>query len=162
MNPATKLGGRVIRKLSGLWKGVTGGQRFGPTRGNGTQPRSHAAQQKDQSGALDILHWQRAAECWETARAIVVKVEIPRTGIGDLAISVYPGALRVRAAKRSMGKHRGRFFLLIERAFGRLERSIPLPINIDPTQADLSYQDGVLTVIVPKTEVSPPARLPIP
>jgi HSP20 family protein len=51
---------------------------------------------------------------------------------------------------------------LIERAFGRLERSIPLPDNIDSTQADISYQDGVLTVIVPKMEATPPRRLQIP
>jgi HSP20 family molecular chaperone IbpA len=43
-----------------------------------------------------------------------------------------------------------------------LDRSIPLPVNIDPMQAEISYQDGVLTVIVPKTEATPPARLPIP
>jgi HSP20 family molecular chaperone IbpA len=162
MNPATKLGSRVVRKLSGAWKALTGGRRFVPTRGNGTHPQIHAAQQKALSGALDVLQCQRAAECWETARAIVVKVEIPRASFGDLAVSLHPGVLRVRAAKHSIGKRRGRFCLLIERAFNRLERSIPLPDNIDPTQADISYQDGVLTVIVPKTKVSPPAQLPIP
>jgi HSP20 family molecular chaperone IbpA len=162
MNPATKLGIRVVRKLSSAWKALSGGQRLVPTRAGATQAQVHAAQQKDLCGSPDKLQNQRAAECWETARAIIVKVEIPGASIGGLAVSVHPGALRVRAGKRSMGKHRGRFCLLIERAFNRLERSIPLPVNIDPTQVDISYQDGVLTVIVRKTQVSPPARLPIP
>jgi HSP20 family protein len=109
-----------------------------------------------------MLPYQQAAECWETARAVVIKVEIPRTNIDDLAVSVHRGAIRVRAGKRSIRKHRGRFCLLIKCAFDRWERSISLPDNIDPTQADISYQDGVLTVIVPETDVSPPARLPIP
>jgi HSP20 family protein len=161
MNPATKLGSRLLRKLSGKWKALSGGERLVPTRGSGAQPQVDAATQKDFLGVLDKRETQRAAECWETARAIVVMVEIPRTSIDDLAVSVHRGALRVRSARRSMRK-RGRFFLLIERAFGRLERSIPLPDNIDSTQADISYQDGVLTVIVPKTEATPPRRLQIP
>ena len=113
-------------------------------------------------GALDERQTQRAAERWETARAIVVKVEIPRTSIDDLAVSVHRGALRVRKAKHWIGKRLGRFWFLIQRAFGRLERSIPLPDNIDSTQADISYQDGVLTVIVPKTDATPPRQLQIP
>jgi HSP20 family protein len=157
MNPATKL---VVHKLRGAWKTLTRGRRLVPARGNETQ--LHAAQHKDLSGALDTLQGQRAAECWETARAIIVKVEMPCSSIHDLAVAVHPGALRVRTGIRSMGKHQARFCRLLERAFGRLERSIPLPVNIDPTQADISYQDGVLTVIVPKTKVSPPAQLPIP
>jgi HSP20 family molecular chaperone IbpA len=160
MNPATKFGSRLLRKLSGKWKALSGGA-LGPTRASGTQPQVHAATQKDFLGALDERQTQRAAECWETARAIVVKVEIPHTSIDDLAVSVHRGTLRVRSARRSMRKRR-RFFLLIERAFGRLERSIPLPDNIDSTRADISYQDGVLTVIVPKTEATPPRRLQIP
>jgi HSP20 family protein len=162
MSLTIKLGGRLVRSVSGAWKGLTGSRRLVRIPGDATRPEVDAAKQKERPGALDKQQCQRPAECWETARAIVVKIEIPRTSIGDLAVLVHPGTLRVRAEKRSMGKHRGRFWLLIQRALSRLDRSIPLPVNIDPMQAEISYQDGVLTVIVPKTEATPPARLPIP
>jgi HSP20 family protein len=162
MNPATKLGSRVLRKLSSAWKGLSGGERLVPARTIGRESQAHAAKQKDFLEALDDHQTQRAAECWETARAMVVKVEISGTSIDDLAVSVHRGVLRVRKAKHGIGKRRGRFWLLIERAFGRLERSIPLPDNIDSTQADISYQDGLLTVIVPKTEATPRRRRQMP
>jgi HSP20 family protein len=49
----------------------------------------------------------------------------------------------------------------MERAFGRFERSLSLPHNIDSAKAEVSYQDGVITVIVPKTRATPPTHLPL-
>jgi HSP20 family protein len=47
----------------------------------------------------------------------------------------------------------------MERAYGHFERTIGLPHSIDSAQAEVSYQDGVLTVILPKTEDVPPRQL---
>jgi HSP20 family molecular chaperone IbpA len=126
MSRTIKLGGRVVRSLSCAWKRLTGCRRVVRIPGDATRPEVHAAKQKEQPGALDKQQRQRPAECWETARAIVVKIEIPRTSIGDLAVLVQVGTLRVRAEKRSMGKHRGRFSLLIQRALSRLDRNLPI------------------------------------
>jgi HSP20 family protein len=49
----------------------------------------------------------------------------------------------------------------MERAYGRFERTFSLPQNIDGKRAEVSYQDGVVTVIVPKTEPSPPTQLTV-
>jgi hypothetical protein len=44
----------------------------------------------------------------------------------------------------------------MERAFGRFERSIPLPSNVDAARSEVSDQGGVITVILPKIEAVPP------
>jgi HSP20 family protein len=76
-------------------------------------------------------------------------------------VSIDRGNLRIRGERRSGGGARGRTYHLMERAFGRFERAIALPHNIDTKNADVTYQDGVLTVIVPKTESTPPTHLSV-
>lgn len=39
---------------------------------------------------------------------------------------------------------------------------LPLPSDFDASKAEVSYQDGVITVIVPKTKAIPPTRLSVP
>lgn len=77
----------------------------------------------------------------------------------DIEVSIHPGGLRIRGEKRSVADHQRRLYHLMERAFGRFERTLPLPHNIDASKAEVSYQDGVMTVIVPKTQATPPTRL---
>jgi HSP20 family molecular chaperone IbpA len=62
------------------------------------------------------------------------------------------------AAHPSGETHEPGHFHWVERAFGRFERCIPLPTNIDATRQK-SPNDGVVTVIVPKTRAIPPTQL---
>jgi HSP20 family protein len=79
----------------------------------------------------------------------------------DLRISVDRGRLCIRGEKRSSEEGEARHYHLMERAFGRFERSISLPPNIDAEGAEVSYQDGVITAILPKTQSSPPTQLSV-
>ena len=67
----------------------------------------------------------------------------------------------VRGVKRSDGEHQGRLYNLMERAYGRFERSVPITHEVDRERAEVTYKDGVITVIVPKLESTPPRRLTI-
>jgi Molecular chaperone (small heat shock protein) len=49
----------------------------------------------------------------------------------------------------------------MERPYGQFERSIPLPHGVDPEKTEISYRDGVLTVILPKTDTLPPRHLTV-
>jgi HSP20 family protein len=102
-----------------------------------------------------------ASDAWETAHAVIVRIELPGLRREDIAVSIDRGNLRIRGERRSTGGARGRTYHLMERAFGRFERTISLPHNIDTKNADVTYQDGVLTVIVPKTESTPPTHLSV-
>ncbi len=102
-----------------------------------------------------------SADVWETAKSIIVRVEIPGMEKEDFDISIQGGELRIRGEKRSKGDRQERMYHLMERAYGRFERRIALPHSIDGAQAEVSYQGGVLTVILPKTENVPPQQLDV-
>lgn len=42
-------------------------------------------------------------------------------------------------------------YILRERSFGRVERSLPLPDGIDVNAAQAVFKSGVLTLTIPKT-----------
>ena len=102
-----------------------------------------------------------AGECWETAQSVIVRIELPGMRKEDIDVSVDHGRLHIRGIKRSSDEDEPRFYLLMERAFGSFERSVPLPPNVDAGHPEVAYEEGVITVILPKTEATPPTQLSI-
>lgn len=102
-----------------------------------------------------------AGETWETAHSVIIRLEVPGMRKDDFDISIRGNVLVVRGVKRSEGEHAGRRYSLMERAYGAFERAIPVPHEVRRDEADVSYQDGVLTVVMPKTDHAPPRQLSI-
>ena len=111
---------------------------------------------KDES-LHEFPHWSLlAAETSETAQTVVIRMEIPGMNEDDLATDIHGNVLRIRGEKRAGAVQQGRRYHLMERAYGHFERRIPLPHGVDGEKAEVAYRDGVLTVILPKTEIVPP------
>ena len=144
------------------WESLTEGWRELLTRSSGALTHFGAeGAEKDESPA-EFPQWSLlAAETWETAQSVVIRVEIPGMNEDDLAIDIHGNNLRIRGEKRSGAEQQVRNYHLMERAYGRFKRSIPLPHGVDADKAEVSYRNGVLTVILPKTEPLPPRRLTI-
>jgi HSP20 family protein len=97
-----------------------------------------------------------AGETWETAQSIIIRIEIAGVKQEDLEISVQGRLLRIRGEKHATAATEGRRYHLMERAYGRFERSLALPHEVDGAAAELSVADGVVTVILPKKVALPP------
>jgi HSP20 family protein len=142
------------------WEGLTEGWRELLTRGGGALTHFGPEEVRNDESPQEFPHWSLlAAETWETARSIVIRVEIPGMNEKDLDIDIHGNILRIRGEKRADATQQGRRYHLMERAYGRFKRSIPLPHGVDADGAEVSYRDGVLTVILPKTDTTPPSPL---
>ena len=144
------------------WEGLTEGWRELLTRGSGALTHFGTESTRKDDSAQEFPHWSLlAAETWETALSVVICLEIPGMNKDDLTIDIHGNVLRIRGEKRSGAAQEGRRYYLMERAYGYFERSIPLPHGVDAEKAEVSYRDGVLTAILPKTDTLPPRRLTI-
>ena len=144
------------------WESLTDGWRELLTRGSGALTHFGSEGLRNEESPQEFPHWSLlAAETWETAQSVVIRMEIPGMNEDDLAIDVHGNVLRIRGQKRSGAMQQGRQYHLMERAYGHFERSIPLPCGVDAEKAEVSYRDGVLTVILRKTDTLPPRRLTI-
>jgi HSP20 family protein len=154
--------GPLKNLIERAWEGLTEGWRELLTRGGGalTYFGTEGTQKAESVRELEFPHWSLlAAEIWETAKSVVIRLEIPGMNEDDLVIDLHGNVLRIRGEKRSGEANEGRRYHLMERAYGHFERSIPLPHGVDPDRAEVSYRDGVLTAILPKTDTLPPRRL---
>jgi HSP20 family protein len=161
MDPIRKLRLELERGISRAWESLTEGWREVLTRSSGTFAQQGKEEGNEESNKTFPTWALLAGECWETAQSVIVRIELPGMRKEDIHVLVDHGRLRIRGIKRSSGEDEPRFYHLMERAFGSFERSVPLPPNIDAEHAEVAYEEGVITVILPKTEATPPTQLSI-
>lgn len=111
--------------------------------------------------------WNQASE-WglpldvvEEEDAYLVKASVPGIKPDQLEITYNKGMLTIKGEVKDEGETTSGQYHLRERKFGVFSRTISLPnaVNYDNIQA--KYEDGVLTLKMPKSEEVKPKRIPI-
>jgi HSP20 family protein len=80
---------------------------------------------------------------------IRVSAELPGMDQKDVEVLVDDNVLTIRGEKRSETGDQGRRFS--ERYYGRFERVVPLPFEVEEDKAEASFENGLLTVTLPKS-----------
>jgi len=98
----------------------------------------------------------------ETEKEIRVVTEMPGLKRDNIEIDVENNVLTIRGEKREERTEgeQGRWHLA-ERRYGTFSRSFVLPRDVDAENIQASFQDGVLTVTVPKSEKARRRRIEI-
>jgi HSP20 family protein len=98
----------------------------------------------------------------ETEKEIRVIAEMPGLKRDNIEIDVENNILTIRGEKREERTEgeQGRWHLA-ERRYGTFSRSFVLPRDVDAENIQASFQDGVLTVSVPKSEKARRRRIEI-
>jgi HSP20 family protein len=86
----------------------------------------------------------------ETDREIRVKAELPGVGQNDIEVMVDDDLLTIRGEKKIERDEKQENFHVVERATGAFMRTIRLPFPVDPSAVQADYDNGVLTVTLPK------------
>jgi HSP20 family protein len=95
------------------------------------------------------LAWPNV-EVTDRDNEIRVAAELPGLDEKDVEISLEDGALSLRGEKRTEHEDSDRRYS--ERFYGRFERRVALPSEVDEDRAKATFKNGVLTVTLPKTE----------
>lgn len=83
-------------------------------------------------------------------KEIRVTAEVPGLEEKDIEVLLNDGMLTLKGEKRSETEDKDRQFS--ERFYGRFERRIPLGYEVQEDKVDARFKNGVLTVILPKSE----------
>ncbi len=89
-------------------------------------------------------------------------IEIPGVGKDDIDVQIDGASVRVKAeVKTADAAEEGTKVLHSNRVTRSWLRAFTLPAEVDEARAEAAYQDGVLTLTLPKKEVVQPKRLAI-
>jgi HSP20 family protein len=87
----------------------------------------------------------------ETENEVRITAELPGVTEQDIDVSLDDDVLTIRGEKKFERRDDKENFHFVERSYGTFLRSLRLPFSIDPEQVQASFENGVLTVTVPKT-----------
>lgn len=146
----------------------------------GRDKENSAASESAQSGnplvslQRDINHvfenfWQKVENGWngrdtmvgmfgpstdvtDTDNSVNVSIELPGMTEKDIDISLSGNAMTIRGEKKIEHEEERKGVYMSERHYGSFYRTVPLPAGVDPEKAEAKFKNGVLTVILPKTE----------
>jgi HSP20 family protein len=90
-----------------------------------------------------------------------IRVELSGVKKEDVKITVQNDVLTIRGEKKQETEKKGDNFHRVERAYGTFERSFTLPSMVHSDKIDASYNNGVLTVSVPKMEEAKPKEIEV-
>ncbi|HZS17190.1 MAG TPA: Hsp20/alpha crystallin family protein [Candidatus Udaeobacter sp.] len=88
----------------------------------------------------------------ETEKEFRLTAELPGMDEKDLEVTYVDGGLTIKGEKRVEREEQDGDSYRSERQFGAFERTIPLPLDINPDKAKASFKKGVLSITLPKTE----------
>ena len=98
------------------------------------------------------------ADVVERERDYEVHVDLPGVDPADVEVTVANGFLHIAAERKQVHEEKSEFSHTIERSFGRVQRSVPVPKNAVGESADARFNNGVLTVVLAKKPAVEPGR----
>lgn len=96
-----------------------------------------------------------------TADELVVEAQLPGIKPDEVEITVENGRLTIRGETSSERSETEGDFLVREIRRGTVNRSISLPNGVEPDKAEATFEDGVLTLRIPKAEAVKPRQIRI-
>lgn len=96
--------------------------------------------------------WFPALDVTETKDNIVVKAELPGVDPKKVEISLSGNVLTIKGEKKQEKEEKEENYHLVERRYGSFLRSIRLPVEVQEDKIEASYKNGILKVVLPKSE----------
>ena len=94
--------------------------------------------------------WTPMLDLTETDKEYVIRCEVPGIHKENLDINLTGNALRITGHKEAVQEGKGETYLYREREVGKFVRTLKFPVPVEEGKIEAAYQDGILTVHVPK------------
>ena len=116
---------------------------------------------KDWSWGAAGTGWLPALDVHETDGEYAVTVELPGARKEDVTVEFDEGMLTIRGEKKSEREEKKEQRRFVERRYGAFSRSFSLPRDADGEHIAATFDNGVLTLTIPKKESAKPRTVAI-
>jgi len=102
-----------------------------------------------------------AIDVYQTNEDVVVKSTVPGVKADDLDITIVGDTLTIKGEFKAEEGVEEQNYIRRERRYGSFCRSVTLPTSVDADKATAEFEDGVLTLGIPKAESVKPKTIEI-
>jgi HSP20 family protein len=107
---------------------------------------------RPRSPAVDIV---------ETEDALTLKADLPDVKTEDIDIRVENNTMTLRGSRKFEKDTSVKGYHRIERSYGDFVRSFALPNTVETDKVGAEYENGVLTITLPKKEAAKPRQVKV-
>lgn len=102
-----------------------------------------------------------AVDMYETDDDVVVKASVPGVDAEDLEISITGDTLTIKGQSEAKEEVEEENYFYRERWYGAFSRSMAIPTSVEADKAEADFEDGVLTLRLPKAEEMKPKAIKV-
>jgi HSP20 family protein len=96
---------------------------------------------------------------YQTDKDVVVKATLPGVNAEDVDISISGDLLTIKGEHSEEEEVDEGDYIHRERRIGTFSRSVSLPVSVDSNKADAVFDNGILTLTLPKKEAAKPKKI---
>jgi HSP20 family protein len=106
------------------------------------------------SGGRFSFGWSPVTDVREDENGLKVVVELPGLSADDVSVSVENGILSISGEKKQESEEGDSEsnYHLVERRYGQFERTFRLPRGVDSDKVKAKFENGLLSIEIPKSE----------
>ncbi len=102
-----------------------------------------------------------AIDMYQTDNEVVVKASIPGVKAEEVQINVTGEILTIKGEVRQKEETKEKAYHIREQRWGMFERSVALPTEVIADKARAEFENGVVTITLPKAEEAKPKTITI-
>ncbi len=91
-------------------------------------------------------------DMYQTDNDVVVKATLPGMKADDVQINITGDVLSIKGEMKEKNETKEKNYHIREQHWGAFERSVMLPTSIVSDKAQAEFEDGILTITLPKAE----------
>ncbi len=100
-------------------------------------------------------------DMYQTDEAVVVKATVPGVKPDEIDISITGDTLTIKGETKAEEKVEKENYFRRERRYGTFTRTVVLPDAVETDKAEAAFEDGVLTLTIPKAEEIKPKQIKV-
>jgi len=102
-----------------------------------------------------------AMDMYQTDNEVVVKAMLPGVNPEEVDISITNDVLTIKGEHKEEQETKGENYLHREIQYGMFNRSMPIPVDVQSDKAEATFENGLLTLTLPKAEKVKPKQIKI-
>ena len=100
-------------------------------------------------------------DMYDSNGELVIQADLPGLKAEDVDVSISNDTLTIKGEYEAEEERDEENVHIQERRYGKFQRAIRLPSNVNREAAEANFEDGVLKLTLPKTAEEQPKQIPV-